>query len=61
MSEVDLIGVEGEDLALRVAPLDLDGDEPLLHFPLGSFQSRADEHAAAHVIAKEEVAGESAG
>jgi hypothetical protein len=58
VSEVDLVGVEGEDLALRVAPLELDGDEPFLHLALETLEARAHEDAVAHVLAQEHVARE---
>ena len=56
MAQIDLVRVEGEDLPFRVAPLDLDGNEPFLDLAFEAFQPGAHEHAAAHVIAKEEVA-----
>src|SRR3954466_10804262 len=58
MSEVNLVGVEGENFALGVAALDLQRDQPLLDLALQSFEAAARVDAAlAHVLAQEQVAG----
>src|SRR5919201_6968946 len=55
MAEVDLVCVEGQDLALGEALLELDGDDGFLHFSLEAAEAGALEDAAAQVIAQEEV------
>ena len=52
--ERDVVGVEGEDLVLRVALLELKRDQPLLDLALQPLGARAREHAAAHVVLQEQ-------
>src|SRR3989442_7674959 len=58
MAEVDLVCVEGQDLALGEALLELDGDNGFLHFSLEAAEAGTLEGATAHVIAQEQVARE---
>src|SRR5919108_847161 len=55
MTEVDLVCVEGQDLTLGEALLELDGDNGFLHLSLEATEASALEDAAAQVIAQEQV------
>ena len=49
-----VVGVEGEDLALRVSLFELDGDDGFLDLALEPANARSLEHAALHVILQEQ-------
>ena len=55
VSEIDLVGVEREDLGLGVAPLELHRHQHFLHLALDERPARAHEHAVDHVLVEEQI------
>ena len=58
MSEIDLVGVERQDLGLRVATLELHRHEHFLHLALDERPPGSHEHTVDHVLVEEETARE---